>query len=255
MQKIAGHNNLKAIFGKQDQPMLSLTKIFADPGVVALVSDRAVDFSLNGKMFFLDAQQKDVLLQHTGVGIERVAWARQVHGVEIVSVKEDFFNADSLCVADGLLTRQAGLPIAIRTADCLPVFIFDPKNKAIGLVHAGWRGSHKGILRLAIEQMKELWGTQSQDLKIAFGPSIRSCCYQVGEEFQEYFPQEIQHRKTALYLDLARVNCCQALAVGVKEKNIFDCGICTCCSENLFSYRREGAKAGRMISLMMLKKN
>ena len=233
--------------------MLSLTKNFDDPQVVAVVSDRSIDFSLNGKIFSLNAQQKNVLSQHTGIEMERVAWSRQAHGSHIISVDEDFLNSDSLCEADGLLTRHLGVPIAIRTADCLPVFMFDRKQRVIGLVHAGWRGSHKRILGSAIERMNNWWDTQVQDIKIVFGPSIKSCCYQVGEEFREYFPREIKQRESGLYLDLTSVNGHQALECGVRQGNIFDCGICTCCDTRFFSYRREGEKAGRMISLMMLK--
>ena len=151
------------------------------------------------------------------------------------------------------MTRHLGVPIVIRTADCLPVFIFDQKQRVIGLVHAGWRGSHKRILGSAIERMNNLWDTQVQDIKIVFGQSIKSCCYQVGEEFRGYFPGEIRKKESGLYLDLTLVNGHQALECGVRQENIFDSGICTCCDTRFFSYRREGERAGRMISLMMLK--
>ena len=233
--------------------MLSLSEFFEDEGVVALVSERDVDFTLNGTVFLLTDEQKFFFQRSAGVTIERVAWTKQVHGTKILDVSKDFFKHEQLWEADGLLTSDVHLPIAVRTADCLPVFIFDPKKKAIGLVHAGWRGSRRGILRSALERMIERWDASVEDLKIAFGPSIRSCCYQVGEEFKEHFPQEVQQREAGLYLDLVSVNRRQLRPLGVPGRNIFDCGLCTCCDSRFFSYRREGEKAGRMLSIMMLR--
>jgi len=84
------------------------------------------------------------------------------------------------------------------------------------------------------------------------GPSIRECCYQVGEEFRHYFPAHVKDREGYLYADVTGVNRDQLLQAGVLPENILDSGICTCCNKDYFSFRRDGAKAGRMISLMML---
>ena len=232
--------------------MLSLTDYFNDPSVIALVTDRSMDFALNGRKFFLTAQQKEVLYKTGGIDIDKIACCKQVHGAQVISVDKIFLESNSLLEADGLMTADTRLPIAVRTADCLPIFIFDPDNKVISVVHAGWRGSHRRILCRAIEQMKKSRGTSPENLKVVFGPSIRTCCYEVGQEFQEYFPREMSRRDNKLYLDLAAVNLHQALQCGVHKENIFDCGACTYCDERFFSYRREGEKAGRMMSLMML---
>lgn len=233
--------------------MLSLSEFFEDERVVALVSGRDVDFTLNGRIFRLTDEQRAVFHRSAGITMERVASTKQVHGTKILDISKEFLTHEKLLEADGLLTRDIHLSIAVRTADCLSVFIFDPKKKAIGLVHAGWRGSREGILRAAIERMTQIWDSNAGDLKIVFGPSIRSCCYQVGEEFKEYFPEEVQQKETGLYLDLVSVNRKQLRQAGVRDKNIFDCGLCTCCDSRFFSYRREGEKAGRMLSVMMLR--
>ena len=187
---------------------------------------------------------------------ERIFNIKQVHGVAVVSVERSHLNfGRTIEKADGSFTQELGIPLAIRTADCLSVFIFDPQRNGIALVHAGWRGTKDSIVPHTIEKIKTGWGSSPKDLKVALGPCIRSCCYQVGREFKDFFPQEVLSKKNGLYLDLPLVNRRQLLEAGVTEANIFDCSICTCCDERFFSHRREGEKAGRMISVMMLKPN
>ena len=152
-----------------------------------------------------------------------------------------------------MITQTLGLPLAVRSADCLPVFLYDEKQYGIGLVHVGWKGSQKNIVGQTIKLMNEQWQTNPKDIKAAFGPGIRSCCYEVGSEFQEFFPEDCIMRDNRHYLDLSQMTHDQLLSEGVEKTNIFDCGICTCCDSNYFSFRREGNDAGRMISLIMLK--
>ena len=231
--------------------MLCWNDFFEDTGVSTLVTDRSLDFKLNSSAQ-LSQKQKEILSRAIGRSIEHAAYLNQVHGNTVIPVGQNFFSMDFLPEADGLMTDQPNLPLLIRTADCLPVFIFDPVKKGIGLVHAGWRGSRKEIVKNAVELMQRHWQTQPSRLKIVFGPSIRKCCYQVGGEFRDYFPQEVEQRPGGFYLDLVEANRNQLFGAGGEEDNIFDCGICTCCDRRFFSYRREGRDAGRMISLIML---
>ncbi len=179
----------------------------------------------------------------------------QVHGNRIVRITKELAQTHiEPEEADGLITNVPHISLAIRTADCLPIFLYDPQNKAIGLVHAGWQGSHKKIAFKVVEEMEKYFHTDPSDLKIAFGPAIRPCCYEVGKEFKEYFPAETRRDLSGqFFLDLMRVNRHQLKSLGVKEENIFDSEECTCCNKDYFSYRRQGAKAGRMVSVIMLK--
>ena len=93
---------------------------------------------------------------------------------------------------------------------------------------------------------------QAKDLKVAFGPAIHACCYEVGAEFAGYFPEEAIQRRNKYFLDVPLANMNQLMGKGVIEENIFDCGECTVCGKDYFSFRRDGEKAGRMISIMML---
>lgn len=148
-------------------------------------------------------------------------------------------------VADAVLTREEGVLIGIKTADCVPVLLHDPKTGAIGAVHAGWRGTGDGILITAIERMRTEFGTEPADVKIAIGPAIRWCHYEVGPEVFETVlnrtgkGEYYKSRNGQLHLDLPLANKFQALSMGIPDENVWISGECTCCDhENYFSYRR-----------------
>jgi len=226
---------------------------FSPSEVCAFVTDRSVDFARPKEGEPFTGFQKHFLFAQLRKAIETIVTIRQVHGRRVIVVTPRYLRDTKITEADGVITDISDCALTVRTADCLSMFIFDPKHKAIGLVHAGWRGTKKEIIPHAIRLMKEKFDSQPKDLKVAFGPSIRACCYQVGDEFKKYFPQETVQRNTGLYFDLPLANRNQLLRFGVHRKNIFDCELCTCCDKQFFSYRREGEKTGRMISLLMLK--
>jgi len=221
------------------------------------MSDRSLDFAQGSKIpreGRFNAQQKSFLAEQLGFVPSFLADVRQVHGRRVILATEEFMRRNDFPEeADGLVTNISNVALVIRTADCLPVFMYDTKRKCLGLLHAGWRGSYQNIVQQAVSIMRQNFRTEPQDLKAALGPAIRSCCYQVGGEFRDYFPREIIHRNQDVYLDLPQVNTRQLVELGVWKENIFDCGLCTCCDKRFFSYRREGNEAGRMISLMMLR--
>lgn len=195
-----------------------------------------------------------------GIDYRELVCARQIHGDCVKFINEldkgsgAVLEADSIDGTDALITDKRNLPLAVFTADCLSVFLFDSKNRVIGLIHAGWRGSQKNITAKVVELMREKFGTQGAHLCAGFGPAIRSCCYEVGRDFKEYFAQGVTERNNRHYLDLAQVNRKQLLDLGVEEKKIFDSKICTSCqSDEFFSYRKEGPTCGRIMSVIMLK--
>lgn len=228
---------------------------FFPPQVVTLTSDRSMDFQLPDGSPVLSPAQREFLARQLGCELPEVFTIRQVHGNRIVVAgTESFMGSNAPQEADGILTDVPGLPIAVRTADCLPVFIYDPRHEGIGLIHAGWRGTRQQILGEALALMRRHWNSRPADLRVAFGPAIRVCCYQVGQQFREYFPEETVQRDNGYFLDLPAANKNQLLRLGVDARHVLDSVVCTCCKPTYFSYRREGEAAGRMISLMMLKK-
>ncbi len=184
------------------------------------------------------------------------------------------------CRADASATNRPGLLLSVQTADCVPILLVDPKKRAIAAVHAGWRGTLQRIVVKAIGRMYMQFGTNPADLLAAIGPSIGGCCYEVGTEvatqFQSQFaeapewfdefrtgdePNPIQwlnmmppgHQPPPknVLLDLREANRAQLLGAGLRPLNIFVSDLCTACRRDLlFSYRKEGAASGRLLSVI-----
>ncbi|MBI4708016.1 MAG: peptidoglycan editing factor PgeF [Candidatus Omnitrophica bacterium] len=208
-------------------------------------------FALENRRAFLD---------ELGIKHDDLICVKQVHGSEVAVVTEEhrgkgaFDHHSAINGTDAFITNKKNLALAIFSADCLSVFLHDRKNNAIGLVHAGWKGSKEGICAKAVSEMKNNFGTSAQDLYAGFGPAIRKCCYEVGEEFHRHFPGKVAKRLDKFYLDLAQVNKEQLLNCDLKEENIFDSKICTSCRiKDFYSYRQEGSSCGRIMSVAMLK--
>ncbi len=228
-------------------------KYFNNSQLIAFTSDAGIDFTPEDFNAPLSLAQQAYLKQATAVNIPQVFWCKQIHGDDIVHAVQLGGHVPNACPdADAFVTNERGLPIAIRTADCVPVFIFDPVQKAIGLAHAGWKGTVKQIAAKTIKSMQEKFNSRCADLEVSIGPCIRPCCYQVGAEFKGYFPLDIIERDGHLYVDVAASNRRQLLEAGVLDEHITDVGTCTCCDNNYFSFRRDANRSGRMISLMML---
>jgi len=226
---------------------------FKDAALLALISDASIDFTPANFDAPLTDAQRAYLRRICGMDIPQVFWRKQVHGNDILEAAGGQASAKGCPDADAYVTAEKNLPIAIRTADCVPVFFFNPIRRVIGLAHAGWKGTYKAIAAKTVQKMQEKYASQPADLKIVLGPGIRECCYQVGEEFREYFPSHVRGRGGHLYADVVSANRDQLLKAGVRQENILDSRICTCCNNDYFSFRRDGEKAGRMISLMMLR--
>jgi YfiH family protein len=181
---------------------------------------------------------------------------------------------------DASVTKTAGLLLAVQTADCVPILLVDPKNRAVAAVHAGWRGTLARILEKAIGRMQMQFGSRAEDLLAAIGPAIGGCCYEVGTEVAaafsgqfsnaaEFFdelrtgdepnplqwlnmmPPGHQPPPKKVLLDLRKANRAQLEAAGVPRATIFVSDLCTGCQRDLlFSYRKEGAQIGRMMAVI-----
>jgi len=208
----------------------------------------------------LSLDNRKNFLQAQGIDYRDLVCAKQAHGSNIryALERDKGCGAESYASAvadtDAFITDRKNLPLAIFTADCLSIFLFDPQTPAIGLVHAGWRGTREFIFAKTLQQMRRQFGTQSQNVEVSFGPLIRGCCYEVGGEFENIFSQGLSKQEERYFLDLAGINRAQAVDMGVETANIRDAGICTACrNEEFFSFRREAGSSGRMISVMMLR--
>jgi YfiH family protein len=176
---------------------------------------------------------------------------RQVHSNRVVYVNG---LRDREEEGDALITDHIGQSIGIRTADCVPILLLDSKNRAIAAVHAGWRGTASEIVKTALVAMNERFRSEPADIYAAMGPSIRPCCYEVGEDvaakFSALFPEwGVENEGMKVRLDLVEANRRQLTSAGVADNRIFDSGLCTTCqSAQFFSYRREPENPGRMLA-------
>ncbi len=178
--------------------------------------------------------------RHSQIDQDAMASLKQVHSAKVLPVSEIGCAGE----ADSLITTIPGVAVSVRTADCFPILLADPEQRAIGAVHAGWRGTAEHIVERALEQMRTDFGTRPANILAAIGPGIGRCCYQVGEEVARRFGFE-----GAAQIDLAGINREQLIAAGVGPSQIDTIGGCTFCeSQQFFSYRREKENAGRMIS-------
>jgi len=189
--------------------------------------------------------------------------AEQIHGDNVAIVNREQVGK-RLPGVDGLITTLKRVPLAIFTADCLTIFIFCPDKNIITLLHAGWRGTVKGIVTNALTYLQKELGANLKKAKVIFGPYIHPCCYRVRWEpvvkearaflkDEKYFRLYCRSIKNDLWaLDLGGINQHYLERAGIPSKNISDMGICTYEDKRTFSYRREGASAGRMMSLLMM---
>jgi YfiH family protein len=179
-----------------------------------------------------------------------------------------------------LVTDTPGLILAVQTADCLPIILVDKKRRAVGVFHAGWRGTVKRIVEKGVGEMRKHFGSDSRNLVAAIGPGVQGCCYEVGEEVRTKFEMQFAYAESLfrevkesdpvrekypmlfltarapghselpvkLFLDLVEANRRQLLDAGVPAKNIDTAAPCTAChTELLFSFRAEKGVTGRMM--------
>jgi len=185
------------------------------------------------------------------------AEVRIVHDQREAEAKPGVLGDDVYC--DALVSNTPKILLGVKTADCVPVLLCDPKTGAFAAVHAGWRGTVASIIGRAITQLQSEYGTRAEDLRCAIGPAANTCCYEVGsdviERFKELFPQS-DHLFTPTSagharIDLQTANRGQLIAAGVSPERIHAAPLCTMDRNDLFfSYRREKSIRGRVGRLM-----
>ena len=170
---------------------------FFTGGPRAWISEAPQDFSLGDKTAFNPDQEK-YLHDTLKINPASIINIRQVHGDRVIFAGD----VSGLTEADATITTRKDIVLAVRTADCLPVFLYDDQTPAIGLVHAGWKGTQKKITPKTVAVMCQRLGSRPENIKAALGPCIRRCCYRVGEEFLTFFPQEVSKNNEGIYFDL-----------------------------------------------------
>jgi YfiH family protein len=181
-------------------------------------------------------------------------WPKQVHKDHIELIEQRPYKPVELAETDGMITNLRGVLLTTVHADCLPVYFFDQFKNAIGLVHAGWRGTDLGIAPKAVQMMMKEFRSYPEDIQVFIGPGISKCCFEVGAEVYEQFKEHwdfidefAEAKGEKYYLDLKGINRRQLEEMGIPTENIVASEHCTHCEPDTFcSYRREGGTYKRM---------
>ncbi len=193
---------------------------------------------------------------------ERFITLKQVHGDRVVVLKQE---RDLLLKkgssADALVTHLSNVAISILCADCQVVYLNDPLNRVIAVVHAGWRGAVLRAAAKCLQEMSRVYGSKPQYCHAALSPAAGPCCYEVGEDvyqvvrdaFPEAFGDLLEEKGNGKwFLNISRINCLVLQDAGVNKENICISSYCTICRQDLFfSFRGSHRETGRMAAILI----
>ncbi len=199
-------------------------------------------------------KNREILAKKFDFYIDNLIYMDQTHSNNIQIINDTFTNKIENC--DGIITNKPNIPLMVMVADCIPVLLYDREKKVIGAVHAGRNGTFKSISKKAVTIMTKEFDSNPKDIVVSLGPSIHSCCYEVGEDLADiakksFGDRYVIKRAESFFLYLQTLNFAQLKSFGVKEKNIEISSVCTYCDKNYFSYRRDGV-TGRFAGVIKL---
>ena len=188
---------------------------------------------------------------------EELVSMEQVHGSEIAIVEDAHKSGEVIPAVDGLVTQSPGIFLGVNAADCVPVFLYDPKQKIVAVVHAGWRGTEQGIVANSINQLIKL-GVGVRSLFVAIGPHIGGCCYEVSADFAQSFKTKFPSDRVVFqtqnkwHVDLGEANRLSLLELGVLPEHIDAPITCTSCqNDQYFSFRKDSKETfGEMLGVI-----
>ncbi len=199
------------------------------------------------------ATNRKILFQQTG--LKDLRYCRQIHGNAVIDIDNTTrASAEDPPEADALISAHRDVALGIFTADCVPIFIHDVVTPAIGIAHAGWRGTLARVAVNTLAEMKVSFGTVAANCRIHLGPSIQKCCYTVSAELRTQFADRFGSTvHNGVNLDLQAANVHQLIEVDLPRDSISISPLCTACRTDLFySHRAENGRTGRMLSFIQL---
>jgi YfiH family protein len=222
-------------------------------------------FDTNNLAFHVGDDAEDVIKNHRllaqklGYDLSRLVHMRQIHSDKIVIVDPARDNFDNPPECDALITDKPGVPLMVMTADCTPVLLFDPVQNVIAVAHAGRAGALKKIVPKTIEQMQHSFACRRRDILVVLGPSIHSCCYEVGEALAQEatdagYGYAVVTKEGRFYLEVNAIIKRQLKEAGIAKEQIEDLETCNACEHKaFFSYRADRQKTGRIAGVLMLR--
>ena len=235
------------VFDIQNLPQATFSRIGG-------VSNTPYD-SLNVS-FHVGDSEKNVLANRErmkqALQVKRLVSGHQIHQDKVFCVREMPDKDYEINGYDAFITDVPGVALMVQQADCQAVLLHDPVKKAVGIAHAGWRGSVANIIGKTIDAMANSYGSKPDDLRAAISPSLGPCC----AEFVNYrteLPEEFHHYQVKEnYFDFWALSKDQLCVAGVNAQNVFIANICTVCNQDYFSYRRDKV-TGRFASIIAIR--
>ena len=237
--------------------LLSASVLSDIPGIVHAFSTRRAEhnnFTLGPAADPLVQLNRARFLSAAGAPGWPLQKLNQVHSA-IVRDMDDTWAANEPVEGDAAVTEVRGALLGVQTADCVPILIADKEGRAVAAVHAGWRGTANRIVQATVRRMVEKFGVNTGDLVAVIGPHNAVCCYEVGEDVVSAIsiPDIFEYRPEwpKPHLNQALANQRQLVEAGLPENQVVVSNLCTQCRADLFfSYRREGKRVGRLLSII-----
>ena len=242
-------------------------RLAEESGIRHFVTDR--NTNVHGKPFTLSysslpdkeevRSNRKLLAGAMGIDESLLFLPSQVHKTRIVHVSTETSKAD-LTDTDALITSHKGICVAVMSADCVPILLWDPRQEIIAAVHSGWRGTVARILEKTLHEMKQRYGTDGRDVLAAIGPSVSQESYEVGIEVMASVNESFGHVNDLMIpvkdgkakLDLWKANVRQLLGFGVPIPNIEVSNLCTVIHNQYFFSARKGDSGRFAAGLMMV---
>lgn len=239
--------------------LLRFDRLSREPGLVHCVTTKPPNMAPHrgeGREDAIRWRQEICRILH--VEYDRLTSPSQVHGADVLRVEDGDIGCgrdgrgSAVPNVDGLLTDKPGVPLILMSADCPLVCVYDPIHRAVGAVHASWKGTVAGGAEHLVHRMTAECGSDPAQLLAAICPCAGPCCYEVGREVQRLARTRLVDadacfvtRDGRLYFDMWQANRRQLTGAGVPDENIETAGICTICDPRFWSHRRDGETAGR----------
>ena len=240
-----------------------IIKIDFDNDLVALFIHKPYNFKLDTTT----EEERNEQYKKIGYSFKKIKGTKQTHSNIVKIINEKNIN-EELENVDGLITNLEGVALVTYVADCQGILIYDTKNRVIGNIHSGWKGTLNRISTNAINLMINNFNTDPKNIKVFISPSIHKCHFEVGEELKESFEKEFTDidlsdliikgeykDEQKYYIDTVELNKRVLITLGVKEENISFSNLCSVCNDYIHSYRRDKPIDGRNINLIAIKNN
>lgn len=228
------------------------------------LKSKNINFSFNQDK---NAESYEKLCKALDIKPENVIQPVQTH-TDVIKNVDSILSTKELQNVDGLITNKKEIALTTKNADCILFLFYDPVKKVIANIHSGWRGTFKKIAEKAIVQMINSYGCKAEDILCFICPSIRKCHFEVSLDVKELCEEIFKFTgRTNEFIEIGRIvdgdqkynidtveiNRILLLELGIKEKNIIDCNLCSVCNgDKIESVRVDGDKAGRGTAIIML---